>query len=83
MPLRCLVNGIKTVLWPIRRALYGPRQIFFQSQVMDFARLGLVLITCMAPWSPLVFSNTSGKLLITTDLVVSLGQFNLRVQCPA
>ena len=64
MPLRCLVNGIKTVLWPIRRALYGPRQIFFQSQVMDFARLGLVLITCMAPWSPLVFSNTSGKLLI-------------------
>jgi len=59
MPLRCLVNGIKTVLWPIRRALYGPRQIFFQSQVMDFARLGLVLITCMAPWSPLVFSNTS------------------------
>merc|ERR1711917_153441 len=56
----CLtVNGIKTVLWPLRRALYGPRQIFFQSQVMDFARLGLVLITCMAPWSPLVFSNTS------------------------
>lgn len=59
LPLRCIVNAIKTVLWPIRRFLLGPRQFFFQSQVIDFVKVTLVLLTAMAPWSPLVFSNTS------------------------
>jgi len=63
LPLRCIVTALKTVLWPIRRFFYGdpscPRKLFFQSQVIDFVKVSLVLMTAMAPWSPLVFSNTS------------------------
>jgi len=59
IPLRCLVSFFKVLFWPIRRFLNGPCKIIHQSQLMDWARVALVIITCFAPYSPLLYWNTS------------------------
>ena len=61
LPLRCCVTIIKFILWPLRRLFLGPRKFIHQSQVMDLARVALVLITCFCSFSPLLYWNTSGK----------------------
>ena len=60
IPLRCFVTIIKCILWPVRYILLGPRKFIHQSQVMDLARIALVLITCYCSYSPLLYWNTSG-----------------------
>ena len=60
IPLRCCLTLLKTVTWPIWRPFLGPKRFIFQSQVMDIARVVLILITCLSPWSPIVSVNTSG-----------------------
>lgn len=59
IPLRCCLTLLKTVTWPIWRPFLGPKRFIFQSQVMDIARVVLILITCISPWSPIVSVNTS------------------------
>jgi len=59
IPLRCVVSIVKCILWPLRRMFLGPRKFIHQSQLMDMARVALVLITCFYSYSPLIYWNTS------------------------
>lgn len=58
VPTRCFLTVLRAISWPFL-CLFGSKKFISEAQVMDLARVALIMVTCLCWFSPIVYFNPS------------------------